>query len=584
MHAHSGFIQSLLKKNRKFAIGFFTVKKNCTMIERHNLGGSQNILISNPKKIPAKNGDFVKVQIKIHPKQTDSFKAELVKNFGFVDISAKDDIKRVMAECDIPFEFSKQTLAEVKHLPDEVRPKDYADRKDLKSKAFVTIDGACAQDFDDAIFVEKHDHFYRLYIAIADVSHYVQKDSSLDKEAFERGNSSYFPSSCTPMLPEKLSNHLCSLKAQTPRLAMVQEIDFDFKGTRIRDQIYTAVIKSQCRLTYVQAQNILDGKSSLKGEYLNSLKFAGQLAQILLKNHIQEQALNLDIPETQVYLDDHGEPQDIVKEYRLFSHQMIEQFMLVANKAVSAFLERKQIPLMYRVHESPTKEKMKSLQQFSQTLGFSKSLTVRKNLIQFLSQYKDHKKTPLIQKLVLRSLQQARYSTINKGHYGLNFSSYTHFTSPIRRYCDLMIHRQIKKALSQNSPVSLSQKELEKQAEFISAKEQNSVKAERRIKDIKKTRFLKKHIGEHFSGYVSSVCSFGLFVSLNQFDVDGLVRFQDLRGYWEVDEFQLFAQNRKGSYRIHFGDELKVLLVASDVSSGHVDFRLLSHKGRRMAR
>lgn len=576
-----GFVHSILKRNRAFVVGFFTVIKDQGFMERHNLGCPENVPLDNPKKTPVQKGDCIKAKIKFHSKGDSFFTGDIVENFGPVSSSAKDDVKRVMAELDIPFGFSKESLTSADRLPDQVTERDYSDRKDLRDKAFVTIDGASAQDFDDAVFVERHPRFYRLYVAIADVSHYVQEDSVLDEEAFERGNSTYFPGFCSPMLPEKLSNNLCSLKPKLPRLAMVQEMDFDFQGERIGEDIYPAVIESRYRLTYGQAQDILDAVSSLKGDFLESLKPAGELAQILLKRHIREQALDLDIPETLVLLNEKGETEDILKEQRLFSHQMIEQFMLSANKAVSAFLEKKQISLLYRIHESPELEKLKSLQKFSQILGFSKPFKKRENLIRFLSQYKDHEKTPLIHKLILRSLQQARYSAFNKGHYGLNFSSYTHFTSPIRRYCDLLIHRLIKKALSQDSPAFLSQKELEKQAKLISAREQNSVKAERRLKDIKRARFLQKHLGEKFSGYVSSVSSFGLFITLRQFDVEGLVRFQDLRGFWEADELGLFAKNRHSSYRIHFGDEAEVLVVKSDASTGKVDFRLLGHKGRK---
>ena len=345
-----------------------------------------------------------------------------MENFGKISSSAKDDLKRVMAEYNIPFKFPEEILKEAEELPEEVRQRDYSDRIDLRDKAFVTIDGVTAQDFDDAIFVEKLSDSYRLYVAIADVSHYVREDSLLNKEAFERGNSSYFPNFCVPMLPEKLSNDLCSLKAHKDRLVMVLEMDFDFKGNRIKDKVYPSVINSRQRLTYGQAQDVFDDLSPLKGEFLVSLRAAKSLAQILIGRHIKEdQGLNLNIPETLILVDERGETQDIVKEKRLFSHLMIEQFMLSANKAVSTFLEKKNIPLMYRIHESPEAEKLKSLQKFSKVLGFSQSFQSRKNFIRFLTQYKNHRQIDLIHKLVLRSLSQARYSAFNKGHYGFEF-------------------------------------------------------------------------------------------------------------------------------------------------------------------
>ena len=578
--SYFGFIHSILKRDKEFVVGFLEIVNDKTVITNHNLSCNTDVLVSNPQKIPVKIGECVKAKINFYPKQDSFFKGELIQSFGKISSSAKDDIKRIMAEYNIPFDFPSEVLKEVEEIPNQVTEKDFYDRKDLRDKNFVTIDGVTAQDFDDAIFIERHSDFYRLYVAIADVSYYVQEDSFLDKEAFSRGNSSYFPNFCSPMLPEKLSNDLCSLKANVPRLVMVQEMDFDFKGDRLQAKVYPAVIKSCKRLNYGEAQDILDNLSSLKGAYVESLKEAQSLAQILLKNHIKEGGFHLDIPETLILVDDQGESKDILKDKRLFSHLMIEQFMLAANKSVSAFLEEKQIPLMYRIHESPDEEKLKNLQNFSKSLGFSKPFKSRKNFISFLSQYKDHKQIELIHKLVLRSLSQARYSAFNKGHYGLNFSSYTHFTSPIRRYCDLVIHRLLKQALSKKNKAVLSQKMIERQASAISGKEQNSVKAERQIKDIKKARFLKQYVGQSFTGFISSISNFGLFITLQRFSVDGLVRFRDLKGFWEPDEFQLSVKNKRSSYKIKLADEVKVLITASNTVTGNVDLKLVSHKNK----
>ena len=579
--SYFGFIHSIIKRDKEFAVGIFDNKESHSFLTKHNLGNTMDIPVQNPKKIPTQVGDYIRVRIHFDVKKN-IFKGELAENFGSISSSAGDDIKRIMAEQGILFDFPKEVLKEVENIPEEVLEKDFSDRKDLRGKAFITVDGETAQDFDDAIFVEKYSDFYRLYVAIADVSYYVQKDSFLDKEAFQRGNSSYFPNFCSPMLPEKLSNDLCSLKPDLPRLVIVQEIDFDFQGDRLKSQIYPSVIESRKRLTYGEVQDIFEGLSDLQGDYLLSLQSAKSLAQILFKKHIKEQALDLDIPDTFVVVSKQGETEDVLRERRLFSHIMIEQFMLSANKEVSAFLEGKGMPLMYRIHPAPEKEKLQSFQKFSNILGFSKSFQNRKNLVHFLVKYKNQKQSPLINKLVLRSLSQACYSAFNKGHYGLNFSSYTHFTSPIRRYCDLVIHRLVKQALSEAPKVLLSQKELETQACFISQKEQNSVKAERRIKDIKKARFLKKHIGHTFLGYVSSITSFGLFITLKQFDIEALVRFRDLQGFWEPDPFQLSVKNQRTSYRIFFGDEVEVLIMASNVVTGNIDCKLISHKGRKV--
>ena len=579
-YSHFGLIQSILKRDKEFATGTFEREGLRFVLKNHNLSYNLDVPLRNPKNIPIKEREYIRVRLQYDLK-SNKLRGDVEEAFGFISLSAKDDRKRVMLERDIPFAFSKEVLEEVDKLPKKVLKKDFSDRKDLRDKTFVTIDGATAKDFDDAIFVEKHSKLYRLYVAIADVSYYIQEDTLLDEEAFQRGNSSYFPGFCSPMLPEKLSNDLCSLNPDCPRLVMVQEIHFDFQGEKLKSEIYPSVIQSRKRFTYGEVQEIFDSpKTSLSNNIQSSLQEAKNLAQILLQKHLKEQALDLDIPETILLVNKQGEPLDILEEKRLFSHILIEQFMLAANKEVSAFLEKKQIPLIYRIHPSPEEDKLKNLQKFSKILGFSKPLQKRKNLVQFLKKYKDHKKTPLIHKLVLRSLSQASYSAFNRGHYGLNFSSYTHFTSPIRRYSDLMIHRMIKQALSQEPKALLSQKEIESRARFISQKEQNSVKAERQIKDIKKARFLKKYIGHSFSGYVSSISSFGLFVNLKQFDIEGLVRFRDLNGFWETDEFQLSAFNRRTAYHIQFGDKVKVLLIASNITTGNIDLKLTSHKER----
>ena len=641
----TGLIQSILKRDREHVVGFVETRNNKFFIARHNLGFSQALPL-NCLGGTVKEGDYVKARIlfqeekyngmagsfkkdnmnftqkqKInsskkskkalsrkqkgdsnfffHPELNNGadsthkqehpfpFKLELIKNLGALDSSAENDIKRIMAECDLPFEFPSEVLKSIKSLPDKVKERDCYDRKDLRDKAFVTIDGATAQDFDDAVFVEKHQNCYKLYTAIADVSYYVQEGSLLDQCAFERGNSAYFPNFCIPMLPEKLSHDLCSLRENEDRLVMVQEIDFDFQGHPIQTSLYPSVIKSRKRLTYGQVQDILDGggqKPSSHKLYWNSLKQAEKLAQILIQKHKRDLGFDLDIPETLVIVNDKGEPEDILKESRLFSHKMIEQFMLACNYTVSAFLEKNNIPFIYRTHEAPEKDKLAVFENFAKSLSFSKPFKSRKNILHFLKQYKDHNKSPLIHKLFLRSMSQARYSSFNKGHYGLNFKLYTHFTSPIRRYNDLEIHRLVKKALdrpsSQAQTSSSSKEKLEKKAAWLSAREQKSVKAERRIKDIKSARFLKPYVGECFSGSVSSITPFGIFVTLKDFFVEGLIRFQDMKGFWEMDETSLFVKKRQTKFKIQFGDPVEVLIQASRIHTGQVDLKLLSHKGK----
>ena len=573
-----GAVESIVKRHKEFAVGVYEIIDDTEVIQKHNISCNKPIIVQNPNSIPISERDYIKVKITQYPDNRNDLIGEVVKNLGPITSSAQDDIKRTLSEYDIPLDFPDEVLEELNQIPDTVREEDFADRKDLRDKNFVTIDNKTAKDFDDAIYVEKQDFGYRLFVAIADVSYYVKENSLLDKESFARGNSTYLPDFCVPMLPEKLSNELCSLNPLQTRLVMVSELDYDFKGDVITSQTYPSVIISKKRLTYDEVENMLNGTLEFE-EGLEFLKSAQDLAKILMKEHYKTGALNLEIEETTIVINDLGEPIDFIKEKRLFSHQLIEQFMLAANKSISAFLEKNKIPLMYRIHEDPKEDKLKHLETFSKTLGHLENLDSRKNIISFLSKYKDHEKSPIINKLVLQSLSQARYSAYNKGHYGLNFKSYTHFTSPIRRYCDLMIHRFIKQAIDKSDQSCLNEKEIEEQALSISGREQNSVKAERQVKDIKKARFLSQHLGENFSGVISSITSFGIFISLKDFDVEGLIRLRELPEHWIVDEINLSMTAKGSGYTMKFGDEVEIQVVATNPLAGNIDFELLTHKG-----
>ncbi|MCY4513481.1 MAG: ribonuclease R, partial [Bdellovibrionales bacterium] len=573
-----GSIKAILKRHWEWTSGPYEVENGNPLLRKHGLPINQSVQIQNPHNLTVKKGEWVKVKLTSFPtEEKPLFQGDLMENLGVITSSAKDDNSRILAEHNIPLKFPKTILEELKTIPDEVKPEDWKGRRDLTDKAFVTIDGATAKDFDDAIFVEKCSFGFRLWVAIADVSHYVQEDSPLDKEAYLRGNSTYLPDQAIPMLPEKLSNGLCSLNPHVPRLAMVAEMDFDVQGVQLKSQFYSAVIKSHHRLTYGQAQDIFD--NSDEDKKWGFLKDAARLGHILIQSHNQNGALDFNIPEISVKVNAQGEPIEIIKEFRLFSHKLIEQFMLSANQAVSLFLKEKKLSALYRIHESPEKESLKQLDTFSKSLGFSSPLNTRQNLLAFLKKFKGHSSESLINKLTLRALSQARYSAFNKGHYGLNFPFYTHFTSPIRRYCDLTIHRLIRYALNHTQgEARFSENTLEKQARWISEREQISVKAERKVTDIKKARFLKPYVGEEFDGSISTVTSFGLFIALEKFDVEGLVRFRDLPGHWIFDEANMRAESKRSRYSMQFGDSVRIQVITANIETGTIDFKLISHK------
>ena len=575
------------------------------ILKSHGLGSPRPLILCNPSKIPVQTGDWLRAEVTHYPDGSDDsdFKASVVGNLGRIRLdAAADDGARILAKHNIALSFPKEAEEEAEEMPDKVSEKDFEGRRDLRSKPFVTIDGATAKDFDDSVFTETlPGGGFRLWAAIADVSHYIKEGSPLDREAFSRGNSVYLPDLVSPMLPKKLSDGLCSLNPNVPRLCLTAEMDFDSSGKALRSSFYEAVIESRRRLTYAEVQEMTDNKA-FSGD-LSFLKTAAELASVLIKKDAEDGALDFNLTDTVIKTDGAGVPLDVMRGRRLFSHRLIEQFMLAANKAAARFLEKRGRALVYRVHDSPDREKLLRLQVFAQSLGFHEPLHSRKNLLKLLKRFQGNPKEPLISKLTLRAMAQACYSARNKGHYGLHAPCYTHFTSPIRRYCDLMVHRELKRALAadklQAPPDSAagrrraprfgslpgaapSKKELEEKSALISVREQAAVKAEREVCDIKKARFLKGRLGEEFEGTISSVTSFGFFIALKDYDIEGLVRFRDLPGHWIWDEERLRASAGRSGYAVCFGDEARVRLTAADEINGKIDFQFLTHKGKAL--
>ena len=501
--------------------------------------------------------------------------------------SSKDN-ERILKAFNIPYEF--YSVDETKQVPKELSKKDFKNRKDLRHLPFVTIDGIHAKDFDDAVYVEPLKNGWKAFVSIADVSWYVKEKSHLDKEAYLRGNSTYFPNFAAPMLPFYLSQGLCSLNPRVPRLTMTVELSFDSQGNQKESLFYESVICSQARLTYEEAQDIIDEKSRVSAALQNSIKSGAQLAQILMDRRFKKGALNLELGEVEIFLDSKGQPLNIVQTQRLFSHKLIEELMLACNQAVAEFLNRKKMPAVYRVHENPRNEDLSHLNQFLKSIDPKANLFEKKTLkkrqplalqlSQFIRKMREHPKKTIMHYLILRALPQAHYSAYNKGHFGLQFEKYLHFTSPIRRYSDLVVHRILKKVLKKDNSLA-SSKELEAAAQFLSQCEQRSVKAERFIENIKKARFMSKYVGEEFSGIISSVTKFGFFVTLNEYVVDGLVHINSLGGRWRFHPAQLFLKAYPSGYTFHQGDEVSVRVAVSNVEEGQIDFELIEHKYKK---
>ncbi|MDE0119977.1 MAG: RNB domain-containing ribonuclease [Bdellovibrionales bacterium] len=641
-----GKILKILKRAQNHVIGpYFPLSDKTGLISDNSYQWGENLKIQLKENQTPKKGEWVQAKILYWPGSPQGFKGEITCSLGVFPNALEDNIRAVQKH-HIPSVFPLNCQKEAKALPLHPSESTLHHRKDLRSLAFVTIDGKTAQDFDDAIYVKTHTKGWLLYVAIADVSHYVKKDSFLDKEAQQRGNSTYFPGFTLPMLPEKLSNDLCSLKPYKNRLAFVTEIHFNQKGEKEKTKFYSAVIQSRARLTYGSAQSIIDqvhtpsetyleekqeGEkhqeteiTTLSHSVLENVRSAGNLAKQLLKQRSKNHFINLNIPETEISLNELGEPLDISQKPRLFSHQLIEELMLAANKAVAEFLQKHKIPTLYRIHDPPKSESLKRLELFTQSIGIpigfensrfkglankrkepkstEKLVPVKKGIrpdeyikiklsepnlqkkISYLiQQFTDHPLSEVVQTLVLRSLSQAVYSARSKSHFGLNTKYYTHFTSPIRRYSDLIIHRILKSALEkQTSPYK--KQDLESIAEISSACEQRSVKAERQIKDIKRTRFIKKYLGKEMEGIISNCTRFGFFVKLRLFDIEGLVQMKSLKGQWEFKEPLLELRSKSSHQRFKMGDSVIIQVVASNIDTGQIDFKLKAHKGKKISK
>ncbi len=576
-----GEIISVVKRNATRAMGQFHADiKSGRGVLHDKVGAWGTDLLVDTNSFTVNDGDWVAVQITSYPDEPTGFRGKIVAIIGDAE-DPQNDALRVLHQNSIPFEFSSGTLKEVEKLAETVTEKDWAGRKDLRQHKLITIDGKTAKDFDDAILVEKRPQGFRLWVAIADVSHYVKPGTNLDDDAYERGTSTYFPSFVAPMLPEKLSNNLCSLNPNVPRLSLVAEIDFDYSGEMQRTDFYEAVIQSHARVTYGEAQEVIEGRCPPQFEHVKEqILLAEDLAKILMAKRFKEGSLSLELPETIIELDDLGQPIDIMQAERLFAHKLIEEMMLSANVAVAKFIGSKAVPSLYRIHEPPDPDAIDNFNHFLMAFGYNKSVSgsqIAKKLTEALQEFAGHPKEHILNMLALRSMSQAKYSPNNVGHFGLGFADYSHFTSPIRRYPDLIIHRILKALLYPKAGYKLySEEEMGTAGSFLSSCEQRSVKAERQINAIKKARFMSKYVGEEFEGVVSSVTKFGMFVILRQFDIDGLIRLDALPGGpFEYDEDTMRLVARKSGYSFSIGDNVRIQVGAADTDNGQIDFVLL---------
>lgn len=546
------------------------------------------ILIPGGAEGDAVSGQVVKVQIESYPERNRSAIGKVVEVFGDPDDPAVE-IRVTAARLELPVEFSAEAMSEAERMPDQVLKPEFEGRQDLRSLPFVTIDGETARDFDDAVAIQTQTGGgFRLWVAIADVSHYVRTGSALDREALERGTSVYFPGACIPMLPEKLSNGICSLNPEQDRLVVVAELDFDERGMRLRSHFYPAVIRSGARLTYTQVKlMVVDQDEPACARFkqqLAGLQIMAAFAEQRIERRRERGSLDFDLPSAEILLDLHGKPVNVVRSERNLAHRMIEEMMLAANEAVAQWLEQQNVPLIFRVHARPSEEKMAFFQDFiahfNQGIAIPAEGLKPKILQDFLRRIAGRPEERVINHVLLRSLPQAVYDVNNYGHFGLAADSYCHFTSPIRRYPDLMVHRVLKRQLGRDALKTLANDtSLGEIANKSTACERRAMEAERDIVNLKKCQFMTDKLGETFRGLITSVQPFGFFVELEEFFVEGLVHVKNLNDdfyEYEAEHQRLVGMRQRRSYEI--GDRVTVLVHKIDQERREISF-LVSQEG-----
>ena len=560
----------------------------------------------------ARTGQVVLAQILTYPDGVRGLQGRITEVLGEAN-DPEVEVLTVIKKYELPNVFGEEVLAEALKQPQQVPEEAVSGRTDLRGRLTVTIDGETARDFDDAVSVAHEGELIRLWVSIADVSHYVQEGSKLDAEAYLRGTSVYFPDRCIPMLPEQLSNGICSLNPEVDRLTMTAEMLFDKGGAMTDSRFYTSVIRSSARLTYTTVKQILVDRNeeamATHAGLLSDLRIMEELSLRLNSRRRSRGSIDFDLPEPQIILDLQGETTDIIRAERNLAHRIIEEFMLAANEAVASFLEETPVPSLYRVHENPDPLKLRDLAEFVFSFGYELKMQEDKvnpaALQKLLAEVEGKPEERLINEVLLRCMKQARYAAENLGHFGLASRCYCHFTSPIRRYPDLVVHRILRAALAvgfdsaqptqktvQPTDRSLSGaegKRAEKQlalaterlaeiGEHTSKRERVAMEAEWDVVELKKVQFMQRHLGEEFDGFITGVTAFGFFVELEELFVEGLVHIttldDDLYNFVEK-QHSLIGRHTKRVFRI--GDKTRVKVAAVIPATRRIEFVMVEH-------
>jgi ribonuclease R len=585
-----GKIVSVIERAVKKVVGRVEKSKGQCFVVPEDKRIRYDIILSHSDCKEVEDGDYVVVEIVSYPSETRGPVGKVVENLG--KSGPKFDIELIIRKYDLPVEFPPEVLEEAEKVPLEVTEEDVKGRVDLREQLCFTIDGENARDFDDAVAIEKLPNgHYRLFVHIADVSHYVKPGSALDREAYKRGTSVYFPDRCIPMLPERLSNGICSLNPNVDRLTFTCEMEINKKGIVVDYKIYESVIHSKARLTYRIDQRIIDGEQEAIEKFphvVDSLKNMYELAQILYRKRYKRGSLDFDLPEPVVVLNAEGEPIDIYKAERLWSHRIIEEFMIAANETVAEYMFWTDYPSIYRVHESPDRDKLQEFLNFVRSLGIRvpsvKNDIQPKILQRILEQVEGKPEEKLINYLMLRTMARAKYSPDNIGHFGLASTYYTHFTSPIRRYADLQLHRLVKMALKgMFKPESIPawEEKLEVVCKHVTERSILADEAERDVIELKKLQFAQNHVGELFEAIITGVTEQGLYVETIEQVIPGFVHVASLKNDYYIcvpKQYCLVGERSGKVFRI--GDRVLVKLLSVDVENRRAEFELVKKLDR----
>ena len=602
-----GKVIEVLQRKHKTVVGRYKEESGIGFVIPDNGRLTQQILIPTKAKGSVEPGQIVTVEITDYPTRQLGAKGRIAEVLGeHLDPGMEIDV--AIRSHGIPWEWPDEVLHEAAGLEAEPLEEDKQHRVDLRQLPFVTIDGEDARDFDDAVYCEEGSGGnWRLWVAIADVSHYVWPDSALDQEASLRGNSVYFPARVVPMLPEALSNGLCSLKPDVDRLAMVCEMELTAAGVLAKYRFYESIIHSHARLTYTQVGEVLEQGShaDVDSQRVPDLKRLHSLYRVLRAARDKRGAIDFETVETRIIFDEHRKIEAIVPVVRNDAHKLIEECMLCANVATARFYDANKLPILFRVHEGPGEEKLEGLRKFLGELGLDLGGGDKPTPVhyqQLLLQIVDREDANVIQTMLLRSLSQAVYQPENKGHFGLHYEAYAHFTSPIRRYPDLLVHRGIRHLIRSGGnakgvlrikgaePIPAKQifpydvRSMVIQGEHSSMSERRADDATREVDSWLKCEYLQEHVGDEFDGVISAVTGFGLFVELKDLYIEGLVHITALPGdYYNFDKAHQRLTGERSGRSFQLGGIVRVQVARVDLDDRKIELELIEAKSPRNA-